>query len=229
MKIKKNFLKNRLLHPEGWSLIGDFSLTGKFFRMFGNDRTLKGVVFNVPDIIKIREIKEKQIISEIKSGKIFIYPTDTIYGLGCDANNVSSVNKIKLIKKRDSNNPLSIIAPSIGWIKKNLIIDTDLDKYLPGPYTIILKKKNLNFLSNVSNTDLLGIRIPNNDFTKIIQKTNVPFITTSVNLSGETPITKIPEINKEILEKVDYVIDVGELNGRPSTLIINGKEIKRQI
>ncbi|MFA4952692.1 MAG: L-threonylcarbamoyladenylate synthase [Candidatus Pacearchaeota archaeon] len=178
-------------------------------------------------IIKINEIDEEEILIGIEEGKIFIYPTDTIYGLGCDAENKDSVEKIKQIKQRDRDKPLSIIAPYIKWIEENLIIDTDLNKYLPGPYTIILKKKNLDFLKHVSNTDSIGIRIPYNEFTKIIQNSGKPFITTSVNLSGESAIESINEIPKEIEDKIDIIIDAGKLEGRPSTLIIGGKEIKR--
>lgn len=169
----------------------------------------------------------KEIIKQINKGKIFIYPTDTIYGIGCDATNVRLVNKIKEIKQRDADKPLSVIAPSIDWIKEHLIVDCDLDKYFPGPYTIILKKKNPNFLSHVSNTDSLGVRIPDHEFTKMIQEAKVPFITTSVNLSGEPFIKEISEINPDILEHIDYIIDYGPLNGSPSILIINGKEVKR--
>ncbi len=178
-------------------------------------------------IIPFKEINEKQIIENIKKNKIFIYPTDTIYGIGCNAEDEDAVEKIKKIKQRDKDKPLSIIAPNVRWIKDNLIIDLDLSKYLPGPYTIILKKKNPDFLKWVSNTDYLGIRIPDNEFTKIINKSNLPFVTTSVNLSGEQNIKKINEIKQEIMKKVNYVIDSGSLAGRASTLIINGKEVKR--
>ena len=170
----------------------------------------------------------KNLNNEIKKGRLFIYPTDTIYGLGCDATNKKSVDKIKTIKQRDKDKPMSIIAPSLDWINENFIVDFDINKYLPGPYTLILKKKNPNFLSHVSSTDSLGVRIPNNDFTKQIQESNLPFITTSVNLAGEAFATNISDISPDILEEVDHIIDYGELNGKPSTLIINGKEVKRQ-
>ena len=169
----------------------------------------------------------KNLISEIQKGKIFIYPTDTIYGLGCNAENKSAVDKIKEIKLRDKDKPLSIIAPSIDWINKNLVVDLDLSNYLPGPYTIILKKKNPGFLSHVSNTDSLGIRIPNHEFTKRIQESGLPFVTTSVNLSGEPFITNVSDINPDILEEVDHIIDYGELNGKPSVIIKDGKELRR--
>ena len=172
-------------------------------------------------------MKTSEIIDAIRQGKIFIYPTDTIYGLGCDATNINSVEKIKSIKQRDKDKPFSVIAPSIKWINDNLIVDFDLKKYFPGAYTVILKKKKKDFLNHVSNTDSLGVRIPKNKFTKIIQKSGVPFVTTSVNLQGEKPITKISEIPEKILKQVDEIIDSGELTGNPSTLVIGGKEVKR--
>lgn len=168
-----------------------------------------------------------EIIKSIKSGKIFIYPTDTIYGLGCNALDEKAVEKIKALKKRDKEKPLSVIVPSFDWIKEHCIIDVELEKYIPGPYTIILKKKNPDFLKHVSSTDSIGIRIPDNDFTLKIQEAGVPFITTSVNVGNEPFATKISEISKEILDCVDVVVDVGKLSGRPSALIIKGKEIKR--
>lgn len=173
-------------------------------------------------------MNQQELKKAILAGKIFIYPTDTIYGIGCNAMNKKAVEKIREIKKRD-NKPFSVIAPSIKWIEDNLIVDVDLKKYLPGAYTIILKKKNPDFLSHVSQTETLGIRIPKSEFCDIIRKTGIPFITTSVNFSGEKPANKISEIPEEIINKVDFVIQAEEnLFGKPSTLIIDGKIIKRR-
>jgi len=173
-------------------------------------------------------MKNINIIEEILNGKIFIYPTDTIYGLGCDATNKESVNKIKELKGRDKDKPLSVIAPSINWIEENCFVDLELKKYLPGPYTLILKKKNKDFLLHVSNSETIGVRIPKCKFIEEIQKANVPFITTSVNLSGEPFAKSIEDVPREIKNKVNIIIEATEeLTGKPSTLIINGKEIKR--
>jgi len=174
------------------------------------------------------EYPEEELIRLIKEGKVFVYPTDTIYGLGCNAENKESVNSIKLIKARDKEKPLSVIAPSKEWIKENLIIDKiDIDKYLPGPYTLVLWKKDKSFLSHVS-SDTLGVRIPANEFSSLVQKAGVPFITTSVNLSGEKPAAGIQEIKTEVLRDVDIVLDGGKLEGTPSTIIMpDGKELKR--
>ncbi|MEM3405362.1 MAG: Sua5/YciO/YrdC/YwlC family protein [Candidatus Pacearchaeota archaeon] len=103
-----------------------------------------------------------------------------------------------------------------------------VEKYLPGKYTLILKKKRKNFLKHVSPTEFIGVRIPNNNFCKIIQLSKVPFITTSVNISGKPFAKSLKEINKEILNKVDVIIDAGKLSGKPSIIVFyDGKELKR--
>ncbi len=171
--------------------------------------------------LRIMGLKE-----DILAGKVFVYPTDTIYGIGCDATNVESVGKIREIKKREMK-PFSVIAPSFEWIENNFIVDFDIKKFLPGPYTLLLKKKDINFLKHISENDRVGVRIPKNDFCFSVQEIGVPFVTTSVNLSGEPFARSILDIKKEILDLVNEVVNVGELNGNPSTLIIDGLEIKR--
>ena len=167
-------------------------------------------------------------VDDIKHGAVFIYPTDTIYGLGCDATNAGSVKVIKDLKYRDKDKPISIIAPSVGWIKENCVVDDELiEKYLPGPYTLILKKRDKDFMKDISPTDSLGIRIPDCEFTELVEKAGVPFITTSVNFQGEPFAVRISDIDHKIIDAVDIVIGVGELDGRPSTLVVNGREIRR--
>lgn len=159
--------------------------------------------------------------------KIFIYPTDTIYGIGCNAENKKLVQKIREIKGRD-NKPFSVIAPSIKWILENFeTSEEEIKKYLPGPYTLLLKKKDLDFLKEISENELVGVRIPNCEFTKKLQDSGKPIVTTSVNLSGQPFATKISEVEVSILNSVDQVFDIGELNGNPSTLVKDGVEMKR--
>jgi L-threonylcarbamoyladenylate synthase len=176
-------------------------------------------------LLKLEEVNKK-IVSQLKKS-VFIYPTDTIYGIGCDAENDELVEKIRNIKKRDKK-PFSVIAPNIRWIKKNCEVDKNtLKKYLPGAYTLLLKKKNKDFLKNISDNEYLGVRIPDHPMTKILQKTRKPIVTTSVNLSKEKFANSLQEINPEISDQVDFIIDAGKLSGKPSTLIKNGKIIER--
>ena len=166
----------------------------------------------------------------MKKGKIFIYPTDTIYGIGCDAVNKFSVLKIREIKRREEK-PFSVIAPSKEWIRKNCFVNSVVDKWiskLPGPYTLILELKNCEAVSNKLNNgiDSLGIRIPSHWFSEIISEFNKPFVTTSVNLTGEPYMKKFDELEDEIKKGVDYVIYEGILDNKASKIVmfIDGRE-----
>lgn len=173
------------------------------------------------------KVKKSLVIEKILHGKVLIYPTDTLYGLGCNALNKDSVQKVREIKGRDEK-PFSVIAPSFDWIIDNFIYDYDIRKYLPGPFTLLLKKKDPDFLKHISLNDRIGVRIPNNPFTKLIEKAAVPFVTTSVNKSGEKPIIFLNEIPSEIINQVDSIIESEvPVSGIPSTLILDDKILER--
>lgn len=174
--------------------------------------------------------RANEIIKAIKEGKIFVYPTDTIYGIGCNALSHKCVEKIYEIKKRPREKPLSVIAPNIEWIVENFKISRPIIRlYLPGPYTLLLKKKDKAFLQHLSSSDKVGIRVPEHSFTIFIEQAKVPFITTSANLSGGKYAISLKEVEKEILEKADYIIE-GECYHKKPSIIIDiehNKEIKR--
>ena len=169
-----------------------------------------------------------QILQAIRSGKIFIYPTDTIYGIGCAAENEAAVKRIRHIKSRETQKPFSIIAPSKEWI--HVHFEVKFPKFLeklPGPYTLILPKKIPGFLEEVSPSTSMGVRIPKHPFTQLVEEAAIPFVTTSVNVSGQPHAKSIADIPKEILESVDFVLDAGKLENPPSELWdLTGKEPK---
>jgi len=113
--------------------------------------------------------REEFYANEIKAGKIFVYPTDTIYGIGCDATNAAAVNRIREIKHRNSK-PYSIIVPSKEWVKENCIVPEFEKEHLnglPGKFTLIFKMKNEIRVARkelVGNFDTIGARIPDNWF-----------------------------------------------------------------
>ena len=167
--------------------------------------------------------KKEQFISRIREGSIFIYPTDTIYGVGCNALNKGLVNKIRNAKQ-SGDQPFSVIAPSKDWIIKNLDYKESfkpwLDK-LPGPYTLIMNIKNKDCVSEETNNNLntLGVRIPNNWFSDIVAEAGVPVITTSVNIHSNEHISSTAQIPESIKNLVDFAIDDGIIKGSPSTLV----------
>ena len=144
--------------------------------------------------------------SFINDGNIIIYPTDTLYGFGVDATNSNAINKLNKLKKRKQ--VYSIVVSSIDMLKRyaevDFIQEKKMNKYFPGAYTLIFKKKKSN-LSHLITLDLetVGIRIPNHSFPcDLVQLINKPIVTTSVNIHGTKPLTdskimikQFPKIN----------------------------------
>jgi L-threonylcarbamoyladenylate synthase len=126
--------------------------------------------------------------------------------------------------KHSSGQPFSVIAPSKDWIKENLEYKEEFSEWLdklPGPYTLIMKLKNKDCISEetTANRDTLGVRIPDNWFSDVVKEANIPIITTSVNVHGEKPITSVAEIPESIKSKIDFAIDDGVIKGNPSTIV----------
>ena len=172
-------------------------------------------------ISKKEFFKNKSLyIKKIEKGAVFIYPTDTIYGIGCISTNKKSIEKIRKIKQR-TEKPFSIIAPSKKWIHENCKKNKNLEKYLkklPGKYTLILELKNKKTSPNF-NLKTIGVRIPKHWISKIVKEINQPIITTSVNISNEPHMTSLKDFDKTIKTKVDFIIYEGSLNNKPSKVI----------
>ncbi len=174
-------------------------------------------------------IKNTRILSKIKSGVVFICPTDTIYSLSCIATNESAVNRLRTMKERPTM-PLSIWAPNKEWIEKNCFITPNANKWLkklPGPYTLILPLLNTSAVApNVTcGHTTIGVRIPNHWFSEIVSKLNIPLITTSANISGEPHMTSLTTLNQNLKSLVEFIIYEDEKTARPSTIIDVEKEI----
>jgi len=179
------------------------------------------------------EIENGFISEKISRGGIFIYPTDTVYGLGCNALRHEAVKKIRDIKE-SYKNPFSVIAPSKEWILENCFVNEEGKKWLkklPGPITLILKLKNKECVVKEVNTglDTLGVRIPDNWFTGFVKWLNVPIITTSVNKTGNDFMTSMEDLDGSIKGSTDFVVYDGEKQGRPSKIVnlAEGKIIDR--
>ena len=172
-------------------------------------------------------------VKEMKSGKIFIYPTDTLFGIGCDATNEDAVARIFDIKKRDTKKSFLFIAPSLQWMadncELNILAKKQMLEKLPGPFSFIVKLKNQSAVAdNIScHGNTVWIRVPSGWFNGVVSYLGRPFISTSVNISGQNPAIWISDIDPDILEQVDYVVSSGgdKLSGHASTVIdVTGDE-----
>jgi len=169
------------------------------------------------------QLRYEEVLQRIQDGAVFIKPTDTIYGLSCNALNKKAVEKIREIKDR-ATNPFSVVAPSLDWIRKNCFLDKKalgwLDK-LPGPYTLITKLKNKKAVAENVNSkmDTLGVRFPDHWVTTIAADLDLPLVTTSVNKTGDFFMTSLEDLNEDIKNHVDFILYEGEKKSRPSKIV----------
>lgn len=149
------------------------------------------------------------------AGKIVIYPTDTVYGVGALYNDKNGIDKIYHMKKRDYGKPLAVLCSDLSQVEDIATLPDyafKYTKYWPGALTIICKKKD--------GDGTLAVRIPNSDIAKAILSKFGPMHTTSVNYSGERELNDIDEIYDTFKEFADYLVtDKQELSKIPSTII----------
>lgn len=181
-------------------------------------------ICNYSDYKKTLEIATEIILN----GGIILYPTDTIYGLGCNGLNKKAVEKIENIKDIKIRKPISAMFGHIEIIKQYCKINEEqekiLIKYLPGPYTFILPLKKQIPLS-MNNT--LGVRIPNNKFCIDLGKiVKIPIASTSANLNGKEPQDKLENIDKIIREKVDLIVDYEQPTKKEASTVVDITDIK---
>lgn len=165
----------------------------------------------------------EEAIKVMAHGGVVLYPTDTVYGLGVNIFNKKAVRRIYDIKKRSLMKPLSIIVSSKDAISHVANLRTRdkiyVDKFLPGPYTLILNKTKIVPRVVTSGLKHVGVRIPDNEIACRISDL-FPVTTTSANLSDHEVCETPDEILDQLNHDVDLVIDVGKLKrNKPSTII----------
>lgn len=176
---------------------------------------------------------DKNVIDEavkvLADGGVILYPTDTVYGVGANIFNRKAVRKVYNIKKRSYLKPVSLLVSSKDAIplvsKASLNQLNFIDKYLPGPYTFILKKSKIVPRHLTSGSANVGVRVPKSEIACSLAKI-FPITTTSANLSNKDTLDTPEEILKQLGCEVDLIIDVGPLKfGNPSTIIdLTGEE-----
>ncbi|QTX02887.1 L-threonylcarbamoyladenylate synthase [Candidatus Phytoplasma luffae] len=143
----------------------------------------------------------------ILKDKIIIFPTDTVYGIGCSIYDYKSLQKIYNIKKRPSHKPIIVLCSSLKQLKNIIVLDDKIQKindfFWPGPLTLIVNTQQNYF--NYEQEKKIGIRIPNHPLALKILEQNGPLRVTSLNISGEKPLNDYKQIKKEFFNKVDLI------------------------
>lgn len=163
---------------------------------------------------------------EIENNKLVIFPTETVYGIGANALSEDSVSKIFEVKERARNNPLIVHLKDKEEISKYAVISNEIeqkliDSFMPGPFTLILKKKDIIPECVTAGLDSVGIRIPINEIAnKFLEYVSVPIAAPSANISSRPSGTKVSDIKDEFDNLVNYIIDGGESKiGLESTVV----------
>ena len=158
-----------------------------------------------------------------KSGGVVIFPTDTVYGIGCDPYNKKSVDRIYQIKGRPKSKPFPVLAYSIEVAAEIVEFDKDSEKiagkFWPGPLTLILKVKDEKLKTSLHLEEKIAIRVPNNQCLLNLLKNSKLLIGTSANISGENSFTNSQECYQKIPD-FDIFLDDGDIkNGIESTIL----------
>lgn len=166
------------------------------------------------------------VAHELLHGRIIIYPTETIYGIGADAFNPYAIDRIYAIKQRERGKPLLVLTNTIEMVKTLVaeippITKKFIQHFWPGPLTIIFNASHNVTPKLTGGTGTLGIRMTNHPFClQVIKICNRPLISTSANLSGEDVVQEVPALVQEFFGQVDLIIDGGSpAQTLPSTVV----------
>ncbi|MGM9992511.1 MAG: L-threonylcarbamoyladenylate synthase [Candidatus Bruticola sp.] len=164
-----------------------------------------------------------QAVQKLRSGGVIIYPTDTLYGIGCDALNPQAINRVYNIKKLNKRKPLSLLCCDLSQISKYAHVNqqayTLLRRLLPGPYTFILPATKLVPRVVVNKQRKVGIRVPDNEVClNIIRELGSPLMNTSASYETDEEVND-PEVIKTYYRDVDMLIDCGPAEWSQSSII----------
>lgn len=168
-----------------------------------------------------------EVASSLRDGKLVVFPTDTVYGIGTNAYDATSCERIYIVKGRPKYKPLIVLISDISMLKDIVSNISPLeqkliDTFWPGPLTIKFKKKDNTLPDIVSAGDeYVRVRLMNKGVAyELIKASNVPVVAPSANLSGSLTGTKIENIINELGEKVDYILDYGDIESDEVSTIV---------
>jgi len=159
----------------------------------------------------------------INDGAIVVFPTDTVYGLGCNPYNHDAVQSIYEIKKRKKTKPFPVIGYSKKELEKivefNSLEEKIAEKFWPGPITLILKIKDKEIQKSLDLEGKIAVRVPNNKCVLALLKECKLWVGTSANISGTTPFNDPKECDKN-LSGYDLLIDGGIISSQGESTIV---------
>lgn len=165
-------------------------------------------------------------LNVLKNGGLILYPTDTVWGIGCDASNADAVKKIYTLKQRADSKALICLVADDRMLKKHVKLIPEaaisIIEQSNKPTTIIYDEGQYLASNLIADDGSIAIRIPDDDFCYwLSRKLNAPLVSTSANISGEPTPNSFKEISQEVLKGVDYVVNLQheKVCNKPSSII----------
>ncbi len=160
----------------------------------------------------------------LRNDGVIVYPTDTVYGLGCDITNKHAVERIVRIKGRDPKKPMSFVCADLTHISRYARVSNFayriLKRFLPGPYTFVLEASREVPRLLLTKQKTVGIRIPDHPVCLgLVKELGNPILSTSANPSGADPLNQPEEIQRVLGSQVDLILECGVLPRVPSTVV----------
>ncbi|AZI23326.1 threonylcarbamoyl-AMP synthase [Chryseobacterium taklimakanense] len=177
----------------------------------------------------------EKALQTLKSGGTILYPTDTIWGIGCDATNIDAINKIFEIKKREKTKSMIILVESEKRLQDLVDVPEmawEIIDLSEKPVTIVFDNPRGLPKEILAEDGSIGIRLVKDDLCKkLISKLNKPLVSTSANFSGDKSPMKFSDINPEIISLVDYAVEenrekISEYSGSSVIRVWNDGRIK---
>lgn len=176
------------------------------------------------NVLKTTKTNIKTAAQIVKKGGLVVYPTETVYGLGCDPLKLQAVKRIIEVKG-NRNKPLPILAASIDDVERIAVISSNVKilagKFWPGHLTTVVPKKPILPEIVTFGLDSVGLRIPRNPVAlQLVSLSGGLLVGSSANRTGEAPPRNVQELSEELTDMVDVVLDGGEsVRGIPSTIV----------
>ena len=172
-------------------------------------------------------------VDAVDRGELVVYPTETVYGLGADARVPAAIKQVFAVKGRDRSNPVSMGVADVATAAEYVQIDDRerafMDRFLPGPVTVVCERTTAVPPELVGGRDRVGIRIPAHDTALALLERAGPITATSANESGTGSVCHPDDLSDRIRSSVAAVIDDGETPGTESTVVdVRAGEIHRR-
>lgn len=210
-------------------IVNEQSPTSKFIRRAGRPIAEKSLLLS-PNNIAVMEKEIEAALEVLRNGGVILYPTDTVWGIGCDATDEKAVERIYALKRSENKHSMLVLCRDadmiVRYVDKAPGIAFEVMEMADKPLTLILEGAVGVAPNLIPDEGTLGVRVPDHEFCRqLLRRFGKPIVSTSANISGEPAPKELKEVCREIIDGVDFVVNPrfqGRPTGKPSSIVAFG-------